>query len=89
MNRFVTVEEIASGLYVVPHYLGTVFAKVMGNTILQYQQSLKMEQAASMIERGELEIKEISEQLGFSSPQYFSKCFKAHFGVAPSQMKRK
>lgn len=89
MNRFVTVEEIASSLYVVPHYLGIVFAKTMGNTILQYQQSLKMEQAASLIRTGELDIKEVSDQLGFSSPQYFSKCFKTYFGITPSQAKRK
>ena len=32
----------------------------------------------------ELNITEISDRIGFSSSRYFSKCFKAQFGVSPS-----
>ena len=31
----------------------------------------------------ELNISEISDRLGFSTTQYFSKCFKSVFGMAP------
>ena len=86
LHRFVTVEEIASSLYVPPHYLGLVFSACMGQTILKYQQAAKMERAAALI-RGGLSLTDISNQLGYSSPQYFSKCFRAYYGFPPNRMK--
>ncbi len=86
LHRFVTVGEIASSLYVTPHYLGLVFSSLMGRTILQYQQTVKMERAAALI-RGGMSLTDISDRLGYSSPQYFSKCFKTYFGFPPNRMK--
>ena len=37
----------------------------------------------------ELNVSEISIRLGFSSPRYFSKSFKAIFGVAPQGVRSK
>lgn len=87
-DRFVSVNEIASSLYVTPHHLGMVFSAGMGQTILQYQQAYKMERAAILIRSGTLSLTDISHQLGFSSPQYFSKCFKNYYGFPPNQMKK-
>ena len=85
-QRFVTVEEIAASLYVTPHYLGLVFSSTMGQTILKYQQGVKMERAAALI-RGGMALNEVSGRLGYSSPQYFSKCFKAYYGFPPVRMR--
>ena len=87
IDRFVSVREAAASLYVTPHYLGITFAASMGQTILHYQQQIKMERAASLIRQGKMKLSEISDHLGYSSPQYFSKCFQAFYGVPPSQMK--
>ena len=89
MDRFVTVNEIAASLYVTPHYLGLVFSARMGQTILKYQQALKMERASALIRENSMSLTDISCQLGFSSPQYFSKCFKAYYGFPPNQLKSK
>ncbi len=85
-HRFVTVEEIAASLYVTPHYLGLVFSSTMEQTILKYQQSVKLERAAALI-RGGMALNEVSGRLGYSSPQYFSKCFKAYYGFPPVRMR--
>ncbi len=86
LHRFVTVEEIASSLYVTPHYLGLVFSSSMGQTILKFQQAAKMERASALV-RGGMAITDVSNSLGYSSPQYFSKCFKSYFGFPPNRMK--
>ena len=45
---------------------------------------VKLDEAMSLLtEHPELNITEISVRLGFSSPRYFSKSFKAFFGIAP------
>ena len=47
-----------------------------------------MKKAGSMIENSELSISEISFTLGIDDSMYFSKKFKAFFGVAPSDYRK-
>lgn len=51
---------------------------------------IKLKKAAALLsEPNELTVAEISYRLGFSSPGYFSRCFKGRFGVSPLQYKKK
>jgi AraC-like DNA-binding protein len=51
---------------------------------------VKLDEAMSLLtEHPELNITEISVRLGFSSPRYFSKSFKAFFGIAPQGVRSK
>ncbi|MCC8171489.1 MAG: AraC family transcriptional regulator, partial [Parabacteroides sp.] len=51
---------------------------------------IKLKKAAALLsEPGELTVAEISYRLGFSSPGYFSRCFKGRFGVSPLQYKKR
>ena len=45
---------------------------------LRHQEALRMLQEAP-----QYNISEISYQLGFASPRYFSRCFKDFYGVSP------
>ena len=48
----------------------------------------RMRTAAELLEEGELNISEISFKVGISDASYFNKCFKQHFGMAPSKYKK-
>jgi signal transduction histidine kinase/ligand-binding sensor domain-containing protein/CheY-like chemotaxis protein len=48
-----------------------------------YLKTFRLNKAAELLREGELPISEICEKVAFSSPSYFSKCFKAQFGVLP------
>lgn len=50
--------------------------------------SERMRIAAELLEEGELNISEIGYRVGLSDASYFNKCFKQHFGVAPSKYKK-
>jgi len=50
-----------------------------------YLRSVRLSKAKQMIKRGEGTISEISYSVGFSSPAYFSRCFKEEFGCPPSE----
>ena len=89
IDRFVSVEEVADNLYLSAHYLGIVFSNTTKTTIKKYHMSMKMEKASSLIRNSNLNLNEIAEQLGFSSLQYFSKCFKNYYGFAPNSIKNK
>jgi signal transduction histidine kinase/ligand-binding sensor domain-containing protein/CheY-like chemotaxis protein/AraC-like DNA-binding protein len=48
-----------------------------------YVRSIRLLKAKEMIENGDGNISEVAYLVGFSSPIYFSKCFKEEFGYPP------
>ena len=56
-----------------------------GKTINEFISSIRLKKAAELILAGELNLSEISMEVGYLDPNYFSKSFKKHFGVAPSK----
>ncbi len=59
--------------------------KVCGMTPRQFIEDIRLKHAAKMLQDGAMRVSEVSDRLGFSSPRYFSKCFKAKFGTIPSE----
>ena len=56
-----------------------------GKTINEFVSSIRLKKAAELILVGELNLSEISMEVGYLDPNYFSKSFKKHFGVVPSK----
>jgi len=58
-----------------------------GKSTSIYLRTVRLAKAKEMIEQKKGTISEISYAVGFSSPAYFSRCFKEEFGHAPSEEK--
>ena len=70
--------------------LYTKFKALTGITPNDYVLNRKLKQAAWLLKnKPELQIAEISDQLGFGSPRYFSRCFKEQFQVSPIEYRKK
>lgn len=63
------------------------FKEVFNNTVFGYLADHKLSEAREMLLYRQVPIKEVADQLGYSSVQHFSKAFKKKFGVAPGQAK--
>jgi signal transduction histidine kinase/ligand-binding sensor domain-containing protein/DNA-binding response OmpR family regulator len=50
----------------------------------EFIQEVRMKRAAQLLEQGNLNISEVSYQVGFKNPKYFSKCFQKKYGLGPS-----
>ncbi len=51
---------------------------------------MRLKKAASLLASSELTIAETAYEVGFSSPSYFTKCYREHFGESPTDfLKRK
>ena len=62
----------------------TRLKEVVGLTPNEFTLKLKLEEALRMLQEApQYNISEISYQLGFASPRYFSRCFKDFYGVSP------
>lgn len=46
----------------------------------------RLNRGRKLIEGGATSVSEVAYQVGFSSPSYFTKCFKDQFGVSPIEM---
>jgi len=50
-----------------------------------YIAAQRLERARQLLEEGSSTVSQIAEQVGFSSPQYFSRKFFAAHGCSPTQ----
>lgn len=80
-----TIEEITQQLGYGKTYISTVFKKVYGVSIMTCYTELKIKEAKYLIRDHRMSIAEISEKLGFNSPQYFSKRFRQFVHMSPKQ----
>lgn len=63
--------------------------KVTGLTPNELTLKLKLEEALRMLqEESQYNVSEISYKLGFTSPRYFSRCFKSFYGVSPQNYRK-
>jgi AraC family transcriptional regulator len=62
--------------------LCVVFKRTYGVTIGQYWNALRLAESVRRLQRGH-SIKMIVSELGYVDEPYFSRVFKAHYGVAP------
>ncbi len=69
-------------------YLSKVFKRTTNNTIAQYLSTCKLERAKSLIQEGKLTFTKIADLLNYASIYSFSKSFKLHFGISPSEYKK-
>ena len=78
------IREIARELGISRNYLSTIFRSKTGYSIVEYLNGIRLEAAKRLLRNNELKIYEIAEETGFSDTYYFSKVFKTHTGVSPS-----
>ena len=57
---------------------------ISGYSPNEFVRTIRMKKAAQMLRSGDYTVAETSYEVGISDPNYFSKCFKTHFGETPS-----
>ena len=84
-----SVEELASQLKLSRSQLYRKIKAITGQTVNEFIRKIRLERAKQILDSGRGNISEACFSVGFSSPSYFSKCFKAHFGILPSEIEVK
>lgn len=64
------------------------FKEVFNNTVFGYLNDHKLTQARELLLSGSCAIKEIADDLGYSSVPHFSSAFKKKFGISPGKVKK-
>ncbi len=80
-----TLSEICQHFGMSQTALMRKFRHETGMGLMEYFTDLKINEAKRRISKTSLSFSEISDALGFSSPNYFSKVFKAKVGMTPTE----
>lgn len=83
----VKIEELASLCGFSESRFYTLFKFATGLSPIQYKNYLMVQNATKLLQKSELSISEISEQMGCSSPNYFTRIFKSVTGKSPISFK--
>lgn len=81
----ISLEAIASNMYLSPIYISKLFKEETGDSPINYLISIRLKKAASLLKNSRLPISEISVMVGYENTYYFSKLFKKHYGVTPKE----
>jgi len=89
LSEHINLEELADMLNISYSQFRGSFKKYTGISPGQYLLQLKLQKAKNLLVNSTQNIKEISFNSGFESPFYFSKVFKKHIGISPSDFREK
>lgn len=85
----ISVGSIAQKLSIDPSYLSRLFTADIGVPIKEYINEIRITTSNDLLTSTDYSISQISEMVGFSSTQAYSKAFKQFNGVSPSIYRKK
>lgn len=88
-SRNISLSDAAEVSQVSSSYLSLIFKQETGVNFSSYLTDYRMEIAKKMLVTTNKKIYEIAEEVGFSSPYYFSKVFKEYTGMTCKEYKDK
>jgi AraC-like DNA-binding protein len=68
-------------------YICHIFKQYSGMTISIYIQWLRMQRSRFLLQTTAADIHDIANQVGYQDPYYFSRVFKRHHGMSPSEFR--
>jgi len=80
-----SVEDIASEMHLSRVQLYRKVKALTGNSPVDLMRRARLARAQKLLSETELSVSEIAYQVGFTSPSYFTKCFKDEFGKVPGE----
>ncbi|MEK3890491.1 helix-turn-helix domain-containing protein [Bacillus sp. FSL K6-3431] len=84
-----TLESISRKVSLSPSRLSHLFREQIGVSIMATLLSIRLRQAARLLEFTNRSISEVAGDVGFSSPFYFTKQFTAFYGMNPRDFRKR
>ncbi|MEN1990691.1 AraC family transcriptional regulator [Paenibacillus hubeiensis] len=84
-----TLEGLAARFGMRSKYFSHRFQQYSGMGPMRYLSKYRLNRARELLEVGNYSVKEVAAKVGYADPYYFSRVFKLHMGLAPSEIKKK
>lgn len=83
-----SLNEITSSLHFNHSYLSRTFTKFIGTTMAKYFINSRLAYSVRLLQFTQMSIAQIAIESGFPTITYYNRCFKAAFGISPSNYRR-
>ena len=87
-NEAFSVEKLAKDIGLSRSMLHRKLMQLSGRSASSMIMDLRLARAKELLENKVATVSEIAYQVGFSSPSYFNKVFKKHYGLCPGDVKK-
>lgn len=85
MTENISLNSVASYVNVSPSYFSSIFGKEAGQTFIEYLTAVRMEKAKELMMCSNMKMSEISFEVGYKDPHYFSYLFKKMESCSPKE----
>lgn len=86
----ISLDQIAENMYLSPFYISRIFKSETGDTPIRHLINIRLEKAKELLESGDQRsIQEVAASVGYEDVYHFSKLFKKHYGITPTQARKK
>lgn len=84
----IRLKELAHLCFLSETYFHKTFKEVLNMTPATYQTRLKMNASIELLNRQDISIKQIADELGFTDAAHFCKSFKLYYGITPKEYQK-
>ncbi|MBC6315073.1 helix-turn-helix transcriptional regulator [Listeria grandensis] len=81
----ITLNELAELVQLSPTYLSRIFKETTGYPVIVFFNKIKIDLAKELMMDGTKKVKDVARLLGFTDEFYFSRLFKQHEGISPTE----
>lgn len=85
LGENLSLEKVASKLFLSPGYFSRLFKQKTGQTFSDYLACRRVDRAKILLATSDLQVSEIAKQIGYAEPNSFTRLFRSRAGVSPSQ----
>ena len=86
-NGDLIVDDLVKELAVSRSVFFKKLKSLTGLAPVEFIKEIRVKRAAHLIETGNYSMTQIAYMVGINDPRYFSKCFKQHYGMTPTEYK--
>jgi two-component system response regulator YesN len=87
LNPDLLLNEVAAQASLSPSHFSVVFSQETDQTFKEYLTEIRIKKAKELLRMTSLSSAEISYQVGYSDPHYFSYVFKKNTGFSPTEFR--
>jgi two-component system response regulator YesN len=81
----ITLYDVSESIYISTYYASRIFKQETGKNFVDYLNEVRLEKAKEFLSDVQYKIYEVADLIGVQDAHYFSRIFKKHTGVTPSE----
>lgn len=85
VDEMLSLDDVSRGVFLNSSYISHIFKKTTGVNFVDFMTDVKIDRAKVLLRDPDVLVKEVSQTLGYSAQEYFSRLFKKRTGLTPGE----